>query len=187
MAGPGQIAKTRALGTQVGREVTVVADLIEQGQHGGIQRALSHRMLVELAHRGEHVIDPPGAARPALPGTGALNRRGLEHRHEQRQCPGRGQKIPPAVLAPRQVTRQVTGIDTGGALGPVGAKPQMTQEGVSDRDSPPVVADDSPVGERVGQRDTLRPHDGRLRGSQLRTWRTVSRGCDNDPAQVGSG
>src|SRR5207244_8232483 len=76
MTGPGPIAKTRALGTQLGGEATVVADLAEQGEHGGIQRALSHGVLVELAHGGEDVVDPPGAARPALPGTGALDRRG---------------------------------------------------------------------------------------------------------------
>jgi len=78
------------------------------------------------------------------------------------------------------------GVHVDAACSPVGAEPEMTQEGVSDRDRPPVVADNGPVGERVGQRDTLRPHDGFLCGSQLLTWRTVSRGCDNDPAQAGS-
>ena len=67
MAGPGHIANPGTLRAQLGRQVPVITGLEQQRQHRGIQRAVSHSMLVKLAHRGQDVVDPARAPDPALP------------------------------------------------------------------------------------------------------------------------
>ena len=158
MAGPGQIAKPGTLRAQIGRHMPVIAHLEQQRQHRGIQRAVSHGMLVELAHRGEDVVDPARAPDLALPGAGPGDRGGPQHHHEHPQGGSPGQKIPPARLAPPQIARQVAGIGPCGALRPIGPQAQMTEVGVSQGNRHPAVIDDGPVGERVGQLDTQRLH-----------------------------
>jgi integrase len=74
-AGPGHIAKPGTLRAQLGRQVPVITGLEQQRQHRGIQRAVSHSVLVELAHRGQDVVDPARAPDPALPGAGPARSR----------------------------------------------------------------------------------------------------------------
>ena len=158
MAGPGHIANPGTLRAQLGRQVPVITGLEQQRQHRGIQRAVSHSMLVKLAHRGQDVVDPARAPDPALPRAGPGDRRGLEHHHEHPQRRRPGQKIPPARLTPPQIARQVAGISTCGALGPVSPQAQVAEVGVGEGHRHPVIVDDGPVGERAGQLDTQRLH-----------------------------
>ena len=176
MTRPGTVAKPATLRTQLGRQVPVIAHLEQQHQHRGVQNTIGHRVPVELAHRGQDVVDPTRATDPALPGARPSDRRRLEHRDEHPKRRGSGQKIPPAGLTPPQVARQVAGIGAGRALGPAGPQAQVTQVGVGDRDRHPVLVDHSPVAERVGQLDPQRLHeDLRCRcAAQIPIWRTVA-------------
>ena len=159
MAGPGQIAKPGTLRAQLGRQVPVISHLEQQRQRRGVERAVNHGVLVELAHRGEDVVDPARAPDPALPGAGPGDRGGPQHHHEHPQGGSAGQKIPAARLAPPQIARQVTGIGARGSLGQVSPQAQVAEVGVGAGYRHPVVVDDGPVGQRVGQLDTQRLHE----------------------------
>jgi hypothetical protein len=184
-AGPGHIAKPGTLRAQLGRQVPVITGLEQQRQHRGIQRAVSHSVLVELAHRGQDVVDPARAPDPALPGAGPGDRGGLEHHHEHPQGGSPGKKIPPARLAPPQIARQIPGISAGGALGPVSPQAQVAEVGIGEGNRHRVIVDDGPVGQRAGQLDTQGLHQdpGNRCDAQLSMWRTIGRRSDRNTAR----
>ena len=139
VAGSRPITQPRPFGAQLGREMTVVTHLVEEGEHRGVQGAVGHGVLVELAHRGQEMVDPPRRADLALPSPGTRGRCRLQHGHEQPERLDSGEQVPSGGFAPRQEARQITGVGAGGALGPVGSEPEVTQVGVSDLDWPLIV------------------------------------------------
>ena len=183
VAGPRPIPHARPFRTQLGRQVAIVADLIQQRQHHRVDRAAGHRMLVKLADRGQHMVDPTGATHLALARPRPLHRGRPQHRHEQAQRACTADKIATAPSAPAQEQRQVPGVGLGRALGPVTAQTKMTQEGVSNRDETPVIIDDRPVRQRRRHLDPQRTHLGRVARSHPCTSCTVSRGCDKKAEQ----
>ncbi len=50
--------------------MTIVAHLVEEGEHRGVKGVLSHGVLVELAHRSQDVIYPPRRTHLSLPRPG---------------------------------------------------------------------------------------------------------------------
>ena len=69
---PSPIPQPRTLRPQLGRQVPVVADLIQRRKHRRVDRAVGHRMFVELADRGQQMVDPTRAPHPAPPGAAPL-------------------------------------------------------------------------------------------------------------------
>lgn len=122
VAWPSVIANARSLGPELSRKVAVVADLVEEGEHRGIEGAFCRGMLVELAHCDEQVVDPPWATKATLARTVAGDRRRLEHYHEHRERFGAAQQVAPGPFAPAQVASQITRVAPSGSLGPIGSE-----------------------------------------------------------------
>jgi len=72
---PHAVAQPAVLGAQLGRQVPVVADLVEGGQHPRVQACVGDLVLDELAHDREHMVDPTGAARATVAAPAAGDRR----------------------------------------------------------------------------------------------------------------
>jgi len=185
VAGTSPIPQSRPLKLELGRQVPVVAHLIQQPQHRGVDAAAGQRVTVELAHRGEHMVDPPRPAHGAPPGPDPLRRRRPEHPHEQVQVARAGKQVPAPGRAPTQEQGKIPGIDAGRPLGPVGAQPKVPQVGVGGRHRHPGVVHHGPVGERAGQLDPQRPHQntpGRC-VAQFAMSRTIRRRSDMNTPQ----
>ena len=156
------IAQPAALGTQLGRQVTIVGHLVKPGQHPAIHGPRHRRVLEELAHHRQHVIDPRRPRRPPPARARPCRRRRPQPQHEPGQLASAILQPSPGPPTPSQERGQVAGIHPRRRLRPITTEPEIEQELVSDRHRHVVVVDHRPIRPTVRQRHPKRPTARRL-------------------------
>ena len=156
VAGPGPVTQPAPLGTKLSRQVAVVGDLVEGGQHPAVHRACRRRVLEELADHRQHMVDASGARWSAMARTRPSRRRGAQEQHEPAQVSGTVLQTAPRPPAPAQESGQLAGVHPRGRLRPIAAKAQVEQEAIGEGHLQVVGVNHRPVRAAVRQLHTER-------------------------------
>jgi hypothetical protein len=154
---PCPVTKPTPIVPQVSRKLAVIGHLVKRGEDRAVNNPIGHRMLEELSHHAQDVIDLAGARRPSLTRTRPAGWRGAQEDNEPAQITAGVLQTSTTTPTPAQEPGKLAGIHPRCGLGPIPAETQIEQEPVGHLNPGIAAIDHRPIRLTVRQNNPKRP------------------------------